>query len=72
MTVWLTIFSVNRFLRLIGSKQPGPEVALLSGVDCTYLVKASAELQTQQLLFTKVTHLSTNNNKQQQHNRFNQ
>ena len=34
MTVWLTIFSVNRFLRLIESKQPGPEVALLSGVDC--------------------------------------
>ena len=29
------IFSVNRFLRSIGSKQPGPEVALLSGVDCT-------------------------------------
>ena len=25
---------VNRFHRLIGSKQPGPEVALLSGVDC--------------------------------------
>ena len=25
---------VNRFIRLIGSKQPGPEVALLSGVDC--------------------------------------
>ena len=25
---------VNRFLRLIGSKQPGPEEALLSGVDC--------------------------------------
>ena len=25
---------INRFHRLIGSKQPGPEVALLSGVDC--------------------------------------
>ena len=29
---------VNRFHRLIGSKQPGPEVTLLSGVDCTYLL----------------------------------
>ena len=28
---------VNRFLRLIGSKQPGPEVALLSGVDSIYM-----------------------------------
>ena len=25
---------VNRFIRLIGSKKPGPEVALLSGFDC--------------------------------------
>ena len=42
---------VNRFLRLIGSKQPGPEVALLSGVDCI-LLKENKHLEDDKLFNT--------------------
>ena len=35
---------VNRFLRLIGSKQRGPEVGLLSGVDCNWKIGEKCEI----------------------------